>query len=126
MDRAIVLYIVLAAIAIILLSSVVALLRRRRAEPRSPKREPVRTTAIDKGALRSLMVSSLSIEELEALCWDTQGLMEEDGLHLPVNLELVGGGSRTEIVMGLIEYFDRRGYLDYLVRAVRSARPGKI
>ena len=97
------------------------------AEPKdTPTSKPVRTTTTDKRALRSLMLSSFNNDELEALCWDAQGLLEEAGITLSVSLEMVGGGSKTAIVMNLIEYFDRRGYLDYLVQAVRNARPGKI
>jgi hypothetical protein len=73
-----------------------------------------------------LLISSFSIDELQALCWDAEALLQEDGIQLPVSLEMVGGGSKTAIVMNLIDYFDRRGHLEYLVEAVRSARPGKI
>ena len=72
------------------------------------------------------MLSAFDNDELEALCWDAQGLLEEAGIDLPVNLEIVGGGSKTAIVMNLIDYFERRGYLDYLVQAVRNERPGQI
>ena len=98
---------------------------RRSAPARSPD-EPARPTAVDKRALRSLMISSFNTDELQALCWDAEGLLEEAGIELPVSLEMVGGGSKTAIVMNLIDYFDRRGHLDYLVQAVRSARPGRI
>lgn len=94
--------------------------------PSSSTEEAPRTTTVDKRALRSLMISSFNMDELQALCWDAQGLLEEAGIDLPVSLELVGGGSKTAIVMNLIDYFDRRGYLDYLVQAVRNARPGRI
>jgi hypothetical protein len=93
----------------------------------SPRGEAARPAAVDKRALRSAMISAFSNDELEALCWDAQGLLEEAGIRdVQVSLEMVGGGSKTAIVMNLIEHFDRRGHLDYLVRAVRSARPGKI
>jgi len=92
-----------------------------------PPVQAARPTAVDKRALRSVMVSAFSNAELEALCWDTQGLLEEAGItDVPVGLELVGGGSKTAIVMNLINYLDRRGHLDHLVQAVRQARPGQI
>lgn len=100
----------------------------RRTAPPGPPVEGVLPAAVDKRALRSVMVSAFSNEELEALCWDAQGVLEEAGIELDqeISLEMVGGGSKTAIVMNLIEFFDRRGYLDYLVRAVRYARPDKI
>lgn len=88
--------------------------------------EPERTSAVSKRDLRSLMIGSFDIDELDALCLDAQVLLEEAEIELPVSVEMVGGGSKTAIVMNLIEYFDRRGYLEYLVEAVRNARPGKI
>ena len=92
---------------------------------RSPA-EPTRSKAVDKRALRSVMISSFNQDELQALCWDVEGALGEAGIDLSVGLEMVGGGSKTAIVMNLIDYFDRRGYLEYLVEAVRSARPGRI
>jgi len=84
-------------------------------------------TVVDKRALREVMISAFNNDELEALCWDAQGLLEEAGIEdVPVSLEMVGGGSKTAAVMNLIEYLDRRGHLGYLVQAVRNARPGKI
>jgi hypothetical protein len=80
----------------------------------------------DKRALRSLMISSFNTDELQELCWDAEGSLRDAGIELPVSLEMVGGGSKTAIVMNLIDYFERRGYLDYLVQAVRKARPGRI
>jgi hypothetical protein len=88
--------------------------------------EPARPTAVDKRALRGLMIGSFNMDELQALCWDAEGSLSQAGIELPVSLEMVGGGSKTAVVMNLIDYFDRRGYLDYLVEAVRNARPGRI
>jgi hypothetical protein len=81
---------------------------------------------VDKRALRGVMLSAFDTDELEALCWDAQGLLQDEGIDLAVNLEIVGGGSKMAIVMNLIEYFDRRGHLEHLVQAVRNARPGMI
>ncbi len=88
--------------------------------------ESARPPAVDKRALRSLMISSFNTDELQALCWDAEGSLEEAGIELSVSLEMVGGGSKTAVVMNLIDYFDRRGHLDHLVRAVRTARLGRI
>ena len=99
----------------------------RRGVPTRLPLEAKRTSAVDKRALRSVMLSAFNTDELEALCWDAQGLMEEAGLgDVMVSLEMVGGGSKMAIVMNLIEYFDRRGHMEYLVQAVRNARPGLI
>ena len=96
-------------------------------QPKTRQSKPSkRAPDVDKRALRGVMLSSFDLDELEALCWDAAGLLEDDGIDLSVNLDMVGGGSKTAIVMNLIDYFDRRGYLAYLVRAVRSARPGQI
>jgi hypothetical protein len=43
-----------------------------------------------------------------------------------VNLEIVGGSGIPAIVLNLIKHMERRRLLPYLVKAVRSARPGVI
>jgi hypothetical protein len=43
-----------------------------------------------------------------------------------VNTAVVGGDSLPGQVLSLIQYLDRRGYLDYLIQAVRRARHGVI
>jgi hypothetical protein len=91
-----------------------------------PPQQTKRTSAVDKRALRGVMLSAFDMDELEALCWDAQGLLQDEGIDLAVSLEMVGGGSKMAIVMNLIEYFDRRGHLEHLVQAVRNARPGLI
>ena len=91
-----------------------------------PPVETKRTSAVDKRALRGVMLSAFNTDELEALCWDAQGLLQDEGIDLAVSLEMVGGGSKLAIVMELIGHFERRGHLEYLVQAVRNARPGVI
>jgi hypothetical protein len=78
--------------------------------------------AVDKRALREAIVKNFSLEELEVLCADVQQALEDDGVELQVNLEMVGGVSKTGKVLNLIEYLDRRGHLDSLIAAVRVAR----
>ena len=41
-------------------------------------------------------------------------------------MELVGGEGKAVKILNLIAYLDRRGYLGYLVSAVRRSRPGII
>jgi hypothetical protein len=81
-------------------------------------------TATDKRALREAIVAVFTLEELEALCADMEQDLSDNGIALQVDLEIVGGTTKTVQVLRLIEHLDRRGYLDYLVRAVRRRRPG--
>ena len=72
------------------------------------------------------MLKAFSSEELEILCSNMQDSISDAGIDLHVNLDVVGGNSKPMQVLNLIEYLSRRGYLDYLVRAVREERPGLI
>ena len=81
-------------------------------------------TIPDKRALREAIVAAFTLEELEALCADIGQDLSDDGIALQVDLEIVGGTTREGQVLRLINYLDRRGYLDYLVRAVQQLRPG--
>jgi len=49
-------------------------------------------------------------------------------VELELELDTLGGQAQGEetMVLNLIEYLDRRGYLSYLVHAVRRQRPGAI
>ena len=67
-----------------------------------------------------------SVDEIEALCADVEGALEEKGVSLQVNLEMVGGSGKVGKVLNLIGYLDRRDYLGYMVEAMRQARPGVI
>ena len=42
------------------------------------------------------------------------------------NTAVVGDDTLPGQVLNLIQYLDRRGYLDYLIKATRRARPGII
>ena len=81
---------------------------------------------VDRRALREAMVRNFGLEDLEVLCADVEGALKDAGLPLQVNLEIVGGSGKRAKVLNLIQYLDRRGYLGYLVDAVRSVRPGII
>jgi hypothetical protein len=81
---------------------------------------------VDKRALREGMVEALSLEDLELLCDDVETALGRAGIQLQVNLEIVGGSGKRAKVLRLIQYLDRRGYLGYLVSAVRSVRSGII
>jgi hypothetical protein len=60
------------------------------------------------------------------LCAEVQQDLQEHGVSLQVNLEMVGGEGKTGKVLKLIEYLDHRGYLGCLEAAARRLRPGKI
>ena len=86
---------------------------------------------VDKRVLREKMVAEFSLEDLEVLCADVEVALEDAGVRvqgrpLQVNLEIVGGSGKRGKVLRLIQYLDRRGYLGYLVNAVRGHRPGII
>jgi hypothetical protein len=87
----------------------------------SPQSAPAN---VDKRALREAMIPAFSTEELGVLCDDVQADLESNGIKLQVNLETVGGAGKPAQVLNLIQYLDRRGYLAYLVAAVRRARKG--
>jgi hypothetical protein len=99
------------------------------APPSGTRPQPTPGTAaasFDKRALREAMIPAFSIADLEILCDDVEADLESDGVKLQVNLETVGGSSKPAQVLNLIQYLDRRGYLAYLVAAVRRVRPGII
>ena len=82
--------------------------------------------AVDKVALREAIIRSFGSTDLDLLCADVEQDLANDGIELQVNTAVVGGDSLPGQVLELIQYIDRRGYLDYLVNAVRRARPGTI
>ena len=79
--------------------------------------------SLDKRALRKAMSRIFTMEDLELLCADIEHEIGTDGT---VNLEMVGGSSKEVKILKLIEYLEHRKYLNYLVDAVREARPGII
>lgn len=84
------------------------------------------TDRVDPRALRGAMIQAFSREDLEVLCADMEQELKNAGRDEPVNLEIVGGSGKSAIVLNLIQHLERRGLLPYLVKAVRSARPGII
>lgn len=81
---------------------------------------------VDKRGLRQALVGTFSADDLDLLCSDIESALAEDGITLQVNLDMVGGDTKPVQVLRLIEYLDNRGYLHYLVAAVREQRPGLI
>ncbi len=82
--------------------------------------------AVDKSALREAIIRSFGATDLDLLCADVEQDLANDGIELQVNTAVVGGDSLPGQVLNLIQYLDRRGYLDHLIKAVRRARPGII
>lgn len=81
---------------------------------------------IDKVELRRRMLKAFDRERLEILCADINAHLEGEGSDLRVSLEIVGGRGLETIILNLIEYLDRRGFLTYLLDAVRTTQPGLI
>ncbi len=94
----------------------------------SPRASPSNDTptTIDKLTLRNVIIQKYNEDELQLLCSDVEEALTRDGITEQVNLELVGGGTKPGKVLNLIQYLERRGYLDYLVAEVRRSRPGLI
>lgn len=94
--------------------------------PQSPPPPPA-PARVDKRTLREAIIAAFSLEELTVLCADVERDLVAAGVTtVPVSLDMVGGQGKTARVLELIEYLDRRGYLDYLVNNARQARPGRV
>lgn len=87
---------------------------------------PGKAVTVDQRKLREFMIKQFGQADLELLCSNIQLDLEQAGIELQVNLEIVGGSGKAMQVLNLIQYLDRRGYLSYLVAAVQQARPGMI
>ncbi|GEM_PF-6663883 len=87
---------------------------------------PGKNVHVDQRQLRDVMIKHFGQEDLALLCGDIQQELKKAGIEQPVDLEIVGGNSKPMQILNLIQYLDRRGYLSYLIAAVRNARPGSI
>ena len=85
---------------------------------------PQQLSIVDKRALRRVLVQQFTLEGLQALCADIEQDLAYGGIKFPVNLDLVGGTSQEGRVLNLMRYLGDKGYLDYLIAAVRQQRPG--
>ncbi|NJM40347.1 MAG: hypothetical protein HC853_06060 [Anaerolineae bacterium] len=80
----------------------------------------------DKVALRNYLSNRYTLAEMESLCLDVNSLIQQEGkLDNEVNLEVVGGSSKTSVALNLIQYLERRGWLNYLIKAIRSTDQAK-
>jgi nucleoside phosphorylase len=85
--------------------------------------QPILDNRILMRHLRLTLVQNFTLSELELLCSDIGAEFSVDQITETISLDLIGGDGKEHTVLKLIEYLDRRGYLDYLIRAVRKARP---
>lgn len=72
---------------------------------------------IDQRKLREKMHELFSLEDLEIICDTVEQNLQNDGIQLQVNLEVVGGSGKRGKILKLIDYLDRRGHLAYLIAA---------
>ncbi|MFL5653949.1 MAG: TIR domain-containing protein [Ktedonobacteraceae bacterium] len=82
--------------------------------------------AAGKVVLLEEIIKYFNLEDLKVLCAYVERALARDGIEIQVNLDMVGGDGMQIRVLNLIEYLERRGYLAYLVSAVRLNRPGVL
>jgi hypothetical protein len=82
---------------------------------------------ISKRRLRETIAAKYTtLGEFTVLCSDVEQDLRDNGITLAVNPGLVGGDTSPTRALGLIEHLDRRGYLHYLIAAIRREFPGSI
>jgi hypothetical protein len=82
------------------------------------------TTAVNQVTLRRAMVKRFGPpENLDVVCQTVQQTLKNSGIDLEVNLGVAGGSTLEAQVLNLIRYLDRRGYLSYLLAALREEAP---
>ncbi len=86
--------------------------------------ESLAVERVNKRALREMIIKYFSSGDLELLCADIQQDLTSHNIELLVNLDIVGGENLRMQALNLISYMEHRGYLSYLIQAIRLARPG--
>jgi tetratricopeptide (TPR) repeat protein len=81
---------------------------------------------MNKKTLRDVLNEAFSADDLAELCFDIEQDLANAGIKLKVSYEILAGNSTRTKILDLIDYLDNRRLLDYLVRAVRRARPGIV
>jgi hypothetical protein len=77
--------------------------------------------------LRNAIVQNFTLNDLATLCQDIEEALAEDGYgYIRVGLDWLDSTGIEGKARELIIYLRNRGKLDYLVEAVRQARPGVI
>ena len=89
----------------------------------TPRPQIPQSDDIDQHALRIKMIQRLGPTDLDAVCQTVDALLKKKGIILQVNVSIVGGSNLPAQVLNLIQYLDRRGYLPYLVAALREEAP---
>jgi len=92
----------------------------------SPKPKPILPSRgdINPVTLRKTMVRRFAPPaSLDIVCQNVEQRLKENGIDLQVNLAMAGGSTLETQVLNLILYLDRRGYLPYLVAALREEAP---
>lgn len=86
--------------------------------------EPRGKPPTNKTALRQAIMKAFDVDDLKLLCTDVTQDLANVGIQLQVDLETIGGNGGREIkIQELIDYLDRRSYLDYLTDAIHRVRP---
>jgi hypothetical protein len=81
---------------------------------------------INKQELRTCITNAFNKEELAILCADIEQALHKNDINISLDLEIVGGESKTAKVLNLIKFLERRGCLNYLIQIVRTSRPGLL
>src|SRR5659263_681763 len=86
------------------------------------------SSSVNRTALRKALVKGFTIDELALLCDDVRATIADDGVELDLDLDTIGGRNQPEevLALNLFQHLERRGFLAYLVRQVRSTRPGSL
>lgn len=80
---------------------------------------------LDKVALREFMVNNFTTLELQDLCLYLSGALNNKGYATTIDLDLIGGSTRPQLVLNLILFCERRGWYDELVKQVRATDQGR-
>jgi hypothetical protein len=86
----------------------------------------LRSTAVDRAALRSALSDHFAPADIEDLLAQLQTDLLDEGLDLPLAYDRLDGDAKDVKILSLIDALDRRGHLATLVSSVRRNRSGII
>ncbi len=78
---------------------------------------------IDLTKLREIIESRFSLEELRSLCGEIGWSRKQDGINEPFSFDALPGDTLPGKARELVDYFQRRDDLTYVIEAVRKKRP---
>src|SRR5439155_12053190 len=81
---------------------------------------------IDEVLLRARVERAFSTDELKLLCANVQQRVLNSGRDLAVDLDTVGGDTKAVLVLNLVEYLKRHGFVRFLLEAIDQERPGLL